>query len=101
MKPTLDLARELASAVLDQVERDRALHDVRIAEAILARMVVCEAREVPAVGTAPQPSDEITKLAVTLLKIFEKEPAPPAGWSFELSTGYNLLWMALRKEGHI
>lgn len=70
MKPTLDLARELASAALDQVERDRALHDVRIAEAILARMVVCEAREAAAPSQA---GDDIAKLARALLDAMQRD----------------------------
>lgn len=70
MKPTLPLARDLASAVLDQVERDGALHDIRIAEAILARMVVCEARE----GATPsQAGDDIAKLARDLIQAMQRD----------------------------
>jgi len=101
MKPSLDLARELASAVLDQVERDGALHDVRIAEAILARMAVCAAREAKADAPVSGDGDVIADLAVTLVQQLLREQQPPRGFSGELCAAHDALYSALRRMGKL
>jgi hypothetical protein len=50
MKPSLELARQIAAAVMDQVERDRCLNSSGLAEAILARMLVCGANSAANAG---------------------------------------------------
>lgn len=56
MKPSAQLARSLAGAVLDQVERDQCLNSDRLTEALLARMLVTEAMPDQASPSAPAPA---------------------------------------------
>lgn len=69
MKPSRELARSLAGAVLDQVERDRCLDSDRLTEALLARMLVTDAMPDVAQQAAPPPaSPSMAFCARTLVK---------------------------------
>jgi hypothetical protein len=68
---SLALAQSLAAAVLDQVERDGALHDQRIAEAILARMAVVAALAPPAASADDAP--DIRQLAKALILAIKRD----------------------------
>lgn len=100
MKPTLTLAKQLAGAVLDQVERDRCLNSDRLSEAILARMVVLDAKPAQA-STDPDDIERALHAATVLVRTLCREQPPVNGFSKALEDAALALHGMLLKLGKI
>jgi hypothetical protein len=94
MTPDLPLAKSITAAVMDQAERDGCLNSDRIAEAVLARMLV-------RAGTPPLVSDDVARLAFDLLVQIGMHEKPAGGWSASLHKTFNDLAAALKEARRI
>jgi hypothetical protein len=67
--PDLPLARAITTAILDRIERDRAISSESITEAVLGKLLYANALA----GEAPAGDGDITKLARDLVRAMQRD----------------------------
>jgi hypothetical protein len=96
MTPDLTLARTIAAAVMDRIERDRGINSEALTEAVFAELAWAAAKH--PVSAAPPVSIGVAGHAANLVKAMMDWPAPHA-IPFEVTKAAIDLKRALQREG--
>lgn len=99
MTPSLDLARSLAAAAMNEIERSGTINSANLSEAILARMLVTDHMPQP----QPQAPAEVVERAKALLTALNQwviaNGGHAAGLPYNITSAGIELERALHREG--